>query len=232
MNLKISVSLFLLTTLLLPVSFSQTVVQKDSSNESYNHEIQFYIIDEIIAAYKYKFSDNSSLRLTLNVTGLLDKQNADEIEYRETTTDTLIGTEKSESNYTNHFFELKLQYLHSIQFEDIVEVYFGGGPFVSYNFTQNEDSYEVYYTQSQEIRKGYGKRNSNLWYVGLSAVVGLEITVYKNINVFAEYEAAFQKGWRAVDQYSNNNNSYVNNNEYDLWGYNLKGIRIGLGICF
>lgn len=231
MSSKIFVSFCLFISFLLPVSFSQTDVQKDSSIESYNNEIQFYVINEIIAAYKYNFDDNSSLRLTLNVTGLLADQNADEIEYRETTTDTLIGTEKRESIYSNHFFELKLQYLHNIKFEDIVQLYFGGGPFVSYNFIQNENTYEVYDTRSQEIRKGQGKSNSNIWFVGLSAVIGFEIIVYKNINVFAEYEATFHKGWRTVDQYSYNN-TYIDNNDYELNGYNLNGIRIGLGICF
>lgn len=211
--------------------FSQEIEKKDSTNESYNHEIQFYVINEIIAAYKYKFNDVSSLRLTFNVTGLLDDQNSEEIEYRETISDTLVGTEKRESIYSNHFFELKLQYLHSIRFENIVQLYFGGGPFVNYNFVQNENSYEVYDAASQEIRKGYGKSNSNIWHVGLSAVIGLQLMVYKNINVFAEYEAMFQKGWRSVDQYSYNN-TYVVNNDYDLNGYYIKGIRIGFGVCF
>lgn len=211
--------------------FSQEIEKKDSSNESYTHEIQFYIINEIIAAYKYKFNDVSSLRLTFNVTGLLDDQNADKIEYRESTTDTPLGTEKQESTYSNHFFELKIQYLHSVQFEDIVQFYFGGGPFVNYNFIQNESSYEIYDTRTQEIRKGYGKSNSNIWRLGFSAVIGLELVVYKNINVFAEYEAIIQKGWRSIDQYSNNN-SYVDNDDYELNGYYLKGIRIGFGICF
>lgn len=211
--------------------FSQGTEKKDSTSEAYNHEIQFYIINEIIAAYKYNFNGNSSLRLTFNVTGLFEDQNADEIEYRETRTDTLVGTEKRESTYSNHFFELKLQYLHNVKLKDIVQLYFGGGPFVNYNFTQNENSYEFYDNRSQEIRKGYGKNNSNIWHVGLSAVIGLELIVYKNINIFAEYEAIFQKGWRSVDQYSNNN-TYVNNNDYELNGYYLKGIRIGLGISF
>jgi hypothetical protein len=230
--MKIIVCLFLFILFLPQVSFSQTDAQKDSSIESYNHEIQFYIVNEIIAAYKYKFDDNSSLRLILNATGMFTNQDADEIEYYELIADTLVGTEKTEITYSNHFFELKLQYLYNTKLHRIVQLYFGGGPFVNYNFEQNESTREINSERYQEIQKSYGKSNSNIWNVGLSAAVGLELIIYENINVFAEYEAIVQTGWRSTDQYSSSNNSYIRNNDYDQFGYYLKGIRIGLGICF
>ena len=133
--------------------------------------------------------------------------------------------------YSNHYFELKVQYLHNINFKKIVSLYFGGGTFVSYNFVQNEFSSEVWESGNPQSRTSSGKNNSNIWQIGLSAVIGLELSVYENINVFAEYEAIFQKGWRTVDEYSNGR-TYVRNNDYELNGYSLKGIRIGFGICF
>ena len=228
MNIK-SISIFLFF-LFNSLNFSQT--NSDLSNSFYNHELQFYVVNEIIAAYKFQFNDISAIRLKLNVTGLFNDEDSDEIEHYEKSLDTLMGTEKRESIYSNHTFGITFQYLYDIKLHRITHLYFGGGPFVNYSFAQNESYYEAYSYNSQQLAKSYSKSLNNIWHLGISTVVGIECNVYENINLFTEYEAIFQIGWRNVNSYSNSSATYLKNNNFENIGYSLIGIRIGIGINF
>ena len=230
MNLRFIVYLFLVILFLPFICFAQEV-QLDSSKENYKHEFQFYVVNDIIVAYKYQLCESSAFRLILNATGLFNDQEADEIQYIERTTDTLLAYENRQNSYSNHSFGIKFQYLFNTKLHRIIQLYFGGGPFVNYNFIQREDWYKSYSSNSQPISNIYNKSSENIWFVGISAVAGIECTIYNNINIFAEYEAVIEKGWRNIDQYSHNN-TYINNNEYHIWGYTLQGIRLGVGIYF
>ena len=213
-------------------SFNFSQINSDSSKGFYTHELQFYVVNDIIAAYKYQFTECSAFRLKLNVTGLFNDENSDEIEYYAKTVDTLMGTEKREFINSNHTFGITFQYLYDLKLHRITHLYFGGGPFVNYSFSQNETYYEAYSYNSQQLAKSYSKSLNNIWHLGFSAVVGIECKVYENINLFTEYEAVFQIGWRSVDNYSNSSTTYIKNNDFENIGYNLVGLKIGIGISF
>jgi len=206
--------------------------QSDTTQADYKHAIQFYVIDEIIAAYKYNFAENSAFRFVINATGLYNDKDSDEIEYREQISDTVTFYENYQTIRSNQYFEVKCQYLFFIDFNEIVKSYIGAGPFISYQFNQDESWRESFYSNSQDIHKGYWRMNENIWSVGFSAVIGLECKVFDNICLFTEYEGFVSRGWQTNDWFASN--STFNTNEYDIeiWTYELKGLRIGLGIYF
>jgi len=232
MNSKINIVLFSFLLFYPLICFSQEVTQTDSSKENYNQALQFYIINQVIVAYKYNFSENSSVRFMINATGLFNNKDGDEIEYREQTTDTITNFLNRQIITSNQFFEFKVHYLYQTSLHEIIKLYFGVGPFVNYRFRQDEQSQETYYPYSDIRYNSSYKSNETIWNVGLSSLVGLECIVYKNINLFVEYEATLNYGWQNNDYYSSGNTSNSDNNKYDLWGYELKGIRLGIGIYF
>ena len=212
--------------------FAQSSESQDSTKENYNHAIQFYILDELILGYKYHFTEMSAIRLIVNATGLFKDDDFKDVEYYERETDTTVYLENREIINSNQFFEIELQYLNYFKVHEIFQLYIGVGPFVSYRFKQYEDWDEEYHPSQNEWYKRYYKSNETLWNVGASALIGLEIVLYKNVNLFAEYEAAINIGWQSEDYYSSVNSFYTNERNHDTWGYELKGVRIGAGIYF
>lgn len=208
------------------------IAQADSSKVNYNQAIQFYIIDQVIVAYKYHFSDNSAVRITLNATGLFNNEDADEIDYRETRTDTLVYVENRENTSNNQFYEIKFQYLYHTQIHNIIKLFYGAGPFLSYQFYQDEVWRNYHEPNPADNYNTYFRSNSNILRVGMSLVIGLECTVYNNINLFTEYEAVVSRGWRNNDYFSDNQSFNSNDHSYDLWTYELKGLRAGICIYF
>jgi hypothetical protein len=227
-NLKITgLILFLLFT---SICHSQSGI--DSTKDEYNNTIQFYIVNEVIAAYKLNISENSSLRFIFNATGLFTDLDRDNTQYYERQTDTTVYIDNARTRTSDQFFEIKIQYLYNIELNKIINLYFGGGPFVNYNFYQREDWNERYYPGSNDIYKNHGITTENNWSVGISAVAGLEYTVYKSISLFVEYEADVSRGWQTRDYSSTSQANYTNDYETNIWTYELKGIRIGAGISF
>lgn len=212
--------------------FSQTETIVDSSNEYYNHAIQFYIVNQVIVAYKYHFTEYSALRFTINATGLFSDEDMDIREFRELTTDTLTYYVDEKTIISDQFFELKAQYLYHFEIHNIVRLFLGCGPFVNYSFEQYERQTEAYYKNSNEIHSNYYKINENIWNVGISILAGLEVIVYKNISFFTEYEATIYRGWHNIDNYRAINYHSDENYSINSWGYNLEGLRIGIGIYF
>jgi opacity protein-like surface antigen len=183
----------------------QETAQTDSSKETYNHAIQFYIVNQLIGAYKYHISEPSAFRITINVTGLFEtgKQTSyadDTVQYDMQYAD------------TKHFTEVKFQYLYNIKVNNIIGVFLGAGPLFNYAFSLNEGRFST-------IEK--------TWNLGISTLAGLECVVYKNIGLFAEYEAALTWGKRKIDV----NNGYENY-EFDLSGSEFPGVRVGVSISF
>ena len=212
--------------------FTQSVENQDTTTENYNQAVQFYILDELIVGYKYLFTEESAIRLIVNATGLFKNDDYDDVKYFERETDTTVYLENRESTNSNQYFEIQLQYLYYFKVHNIFQIYLGTGPFVSYNFTQHEDWNETYYPSEDKWYNRYYKSNESIWSLGVSAVIGLEFTVYKNVSLFAEYEAALSIGWQNEDYYSSSSSYITENRNHDTWGYELKGIRIGATIYF
>jgi hypothetical protein len=231
MSSKINIYIFL-CLIFFPISgFSQIGAKIDSSAENYKQAVQFYIVNQVIAGYKYQFSENKSIRFIINASGLFNRKDADNIEYVRRTYDTLYGSVNRQTITTNQFYEIKIQYLFQNKLNNIVKLYYGGGPFFNYRFTRSEEATEQKYTTG-EIYNYYYRRDENIWNIGISSVIGIECKVYKNISVFSEYEAILYFGKQNNENYTENQNFRLFNDKYDIWGYELRGLRIGLGVYF
>jgi hypothetical protein len=206
--------------------------QLDSSKENYNHALQFYIIDEVIVAYKYHFSENSALRFIVNATGLFTDKDSDEIRLYEYTSDSVIYRQIVETIESSQFYEIKFQYLYHLDVHKILKVFFGAGPFVGYQFNQVEIAREVRDPSYEEILKWSWRQNEDIWTVGVSILVGLECTIYDNIKIFTEYEGAVSRGWQSIDIFNSSSLYYSPEYSIDIWTYELKGLRIGLSVYF
>ena len=205
--------------------------QSDSAEVDYRHAIQFYVIDEIIAAYKYNFAENSALRFTVNATGLFTDKETERNEEINRTYDSLNYYENIQNISSNQFYEVKVQYLYELHLNKIVTIFFGGGPFGTLEFNHREDSRTVKYYNSnyEDVSSAVWSFTETIWSAGLSVLIGLECKVYENINLFTEYEARVSKGWQ-------NDEDILPDNKYerssDLWTYELRGLRIGLSVYF
>lgn len=197
--------LFLFLLLYSINSFPQTDSETDSSKENYNHAIQFYILDEVIAGYKYHFTESSAMRLIVNATGAFNNKDAENIEYRENRADTVINYENQQVTTSDQFYEIKIQYLYYLKIHEIFQLFIGCGPFFSYRFEQNEEWYDRYYPGDDERYVGSYKHNENTWTLGTSALIGIECIVYNNVNLFVEYEATVSFGWQDIDDYFTGN---------------------------
>ena len=227
--MKLTLSLITLFNLVLYPIFCYS--QSDSAQANYKHAIQFYVIDEIIAAYKYNFAENSALRFTVNATGLFTDEETEKNEEINRTYDSLNYYENIQNISSNQFYEIKVQYLYELDLIKIVTIFFGGGPFGTLEFNHREDSRTVKYYNAnyEDVSYAVWSFTETIWSAGLSVLVGLECKVYENINLFTEYEARVSKGWQ-------NDEDILPDNKYerssDLWSYELSGLRIGLSVYF
>lgn len=226
----IILSLFLLPEILFATSvYSQT---DDSTNvKSYNNAIQFYIVDEIIVAYKYSLTSNSSLRFLVNASGLFTEKNSDEQIIYDFRYGDVQNREKTDTKSTSHFYELKTQYLYDIEINKILKVYFGGGLLFNYQYAYSENWYERVYSDSSTYSYTYQSIEQSFG-IGLSALAGLDCKIYDNIKMFVEYEATGTRSWQTKDN-SNRSVSYRDDKfDIDIWTFELKGLRIGLTVNF
>lgn len=205
--------------------------QSDSTQADYRHAIQFYVIDEIIAAYKYNFAENSALRFTVNATGLFTDKETERNEEIQRTYDSLNYYENNQNISSNQFYEIKIQYLFELDLNRIVTIFFGGGPFGTFEYNQREQSRTVKYYNAiyEDVSYAVWSYNETIWSAGLSVLIGLECKVYENINLFTEYECRVSKGWQNIE-------NILPNDKYEdsssLWTYELKGLRVGLSVYF
>ncbi len=206
--------------------FAQTAKENDSSANEFKNEIQFYFVDQLSAAYKYNLSETSALRLRINIKGSFNNENSDYIRG--------IGNNyyKTHNAVSNHFFEINIHYLYQINLHQIANLYFGGGPFVNYVYGFRRNWSDEYNNENILRDRFYDEVKEDTWDLGISVLVGFEFIVYKNIRLFTEYEASLSKGWYNRKNYSPPPNYYSSNYKEDLWGYELKGIRVGAGVYF
>lgn len=157
--------------------------------EGYNHTIQFYLVNEVIVAYKYNITSKSAIRFLVNATGLFNDKSSDEQIIYDWRYGTVQDREKRNSVENNHYYELKVQYLYNIDFNKLLLIYFGAGPLVNYQFKSSDYSYERFYSSDSTIYTNSIQTNERSLGLGISAVAGLDCKIYNNINLFVEYEA-------------------------------------------
>jgi opacity protein-like surface antigen len=175
-------------------------------------------------AYKRYICDKSSIRFTVDY---YNKFNDDELVKNETFDDYTTSIINTETKTTNRYLEFKIQYLYDINLNNIVTVFVGGGFFTNNEFSSSEDNYERFTNEILE-NTTYYKTTTDVWRIGAGIVVGVDCTLYKNITLFAEYEGVINKGWKTW-RYGYN---YKSEHESNEWGYELKGIKIGVGVNF
>ncbi len=213
------------------VCFSQTGSKVDSTNKN-SHSIQFYLINQVIAGYKYDFSEHSSLRFLINASGLFNNKDADNIKYTDYSYDTVTYSTNRHIITNNQFYEVKCQYLFQNNLSEIVKLFFGGGPMFNYRFVRNEETAEQKNSNDNKILTNYYKRDENTWNLGISAVAGIECSVYGNITLFSELEMLFYYGKQNNESYNQTSSYSSVNDKYEIRGYELRSLRVGIGVYF
>ncbi len=225
--------LFVAQIFFLPyICFSQSVAESDSSKTEYKHAIQFYILNDIVVAYKYHFSEASALRITADFSGSYNNKDSEKSEYWDEDADTLISYMKSNYIHSDDYFELKVEYLYQIKLHDPVDLFVGCGGFVNYDFRLSDGSSYHYTPESILDGSGYNRWTSTMWKTGITLSLGIEAALYKNIAVFSEYQAQIYKGWEETGNSGSSGGGKTSRNNYTDWGYELRSIRIGVGIYF
>jgi opacity protein-like surface antigen len=137
--------------------------------------------------------------------------------------DTVLTDHKSENS--QRFTEVKLHYLYNIKANNIIGLFLGAGPIFNYTYTV-ENRNRLVYIDTLTVNE-YSGTSEKKWNIGITVLAGLECLIYQNISLFAEYESTFTWGKRNYD------NGFTNQSyEYDLRGYEIIGLKMGLSIYF
>ncbi len=225
--------LFVVQIFFLPyICFSQSVAESDSSKAEYNHAIQFYILNDIVVAYKYHFSRESALRITADFSGSYNNKDSEKSEYWDEDADTLRSYDKNKDIRSDDYFELTIEYLYLIKLHNPVYLFFGCGVFVNYDFRCIDYNRYHYTPDSYFNGSSYSRYTNTAWKTGITLSLGIEAALYKNIAIFSEYQAQIYKGWEETGNSSSSGGGKTSRNNYTDWGYELRSIRIGVAVYF
>ncbi len=135
--------------------------------------------------------------------------------------DTARATEWDGGGNNSQFISLIGQYLFYPNPEARVNVFFGGGPILSFSRTfQNTD----YVSDSQ-----YRAYESNQWGAGAIGVLGVECFVLSELSLHAEYGVSLQHFW---NKYTTETRLFQNNHLIGTSGYTEKTWRLSNSVKF
>ena len=128
-----------------------------------------------------------------------------------------------ESSYSYSF---DLSYLFYFNPASTVNVFLGGGPLISFSFSNNKDPYGNYEIDTYE---------SNSWGIGPKFVVGGEWFFLKKLSLFAEYEAYYNFGKsksKSTSLILSTGEYHYENVEQNVISFKGNTARLGLSIYF
>jgi hypothetical protein len=210
--------------------FLTSVNANSQSNiqDSSDHSIQLFLVDDVSVAYMYNFSEDFSFRVSTDISGFFKDHNTEVREYENNSGEvsllTILTNKASEQNFTlftNFFYRFSLPKL---------VLYSGIGPFFGINLNFSEWTGEYISDDDYAI---YGNSNTTKFFLaGGSIVLGIEIQLINNIMILAEYEATAGYHWsNEEDERTTRDGEIIpREREENFWEYKLNSLKVGLGI--
>jgi hypothetical protein len=226
----------ILILLFLSFSHSYTLADLNSSlsdtlkneNNYPSHSIQFYLINGVVASYKYNSSEKCSWRISIDLSAMLSGQD-EKSKYRNKDYHSGNITQyEREDSWDSQYFESSIQYLHKIiKFEDI-EFYFGAGVLFEYNrYFRYGDYYR--YENNQIVSKSYAENCEREYGAGIIGIIGVECIINSRFSVFGEYLPNYVYGWHDNSRDATYNYSEEKGN---YWRFSVDKFKIGISVNF
>ncbi len=181
------------------------------------HSFQFYLLDEVIAGYRYKFSENKAIRVTVNFGDLFRKEKQVNEDYFYSQSSQTLKKQSRETTSSDQRYKLAIQYVYIFYLQKPVSVFVTAGPYGYYHYYPDYS-----YTDYDSTTNSHSGKE---WGVGFAAVAGIECSVFKRVSIIAELETSFDYGWFTWKHDDGKESYRVKNSS-------ISGIRIGGAICF
>ncbi|MDP4116096.1 MAG: hypothetical protein Q8903_08175 [Bacteroidota bacterium] len=208
--------------LFLCLIFSQAFAQEDIIQ---NHSgLQFYFVNGYAVSYKLPTTGIWKYRINLDFSANYGYQ---------TEENTQASYLRSESdNNRSISITLTPQAYINILTTEYANVYTGGGIFVGYNYSKQTSSSGYHNIMDTANYINVYKEISYTF--GLSALLGIEVAVTKNVTAFAESQLYGGKSWSSykVDNIQSENVPSWQNSSGHGWFVNYSTIRMGISIYF
>ncbi|HEX2869002.1 MAG TPA: hypothetical protein VHO03_18320 [Ignavibacteriales bacterium] len=232
-------TLFILSAVLIissnnNVSIAQAKDSVEVKANSPQNTFYFFFINGYALAHKFYNSENSDLRLRID----LSSSYSDAKGHWDGESTNYSDKERSENNFTTSVNNVTAEFAYSYNFyrSRLSLAYAGMGPFISFNRTKQESTNKDTYPPNT----GYRRIISNLDYgfsAGLSAFIGLEAFLTQNLRVFAETQLTGGRSWSKSEANFEQNSLSTPSKDKSAsagtnssWSYNFTSVRVGLGI--
>ncbi|MBN2425614.1 MAG: hypothetical protein JXR46_15620 [Calditrichaceae bacterium] len=218
MNIKIPLFLML-------AFYSFLFGQNDSNTVDYKkNSIQFFLLNDISAAYKRHISTKTALRIQIDFNSSYSDAR---IRY-DNNSDPNDKNEYLEKN-GNHNIYLFIDYLLHKNLSEKIKFIYGIGPLFEYSFgyLENTDHNEPRYDDLTYTSKVSA---------GLNLITGIELKLNSMISLNAEYRVHGLRSWEKNDIKYNrlSEGRWESYHQYktDTWKYNVNYVRIGVSVYF
>jgi hypothetical protein len=184
--------------------------------------LQFDLIGQVAASYKYHLSGQSALRLTADISGLFREDKEDYVG-RDQSTDSRVTKVNSQQ------FKITPSYLFYFNAEKRVKLFVGVGPFVG--FSRNRRDYS--HVETNPDRSYSFQETTVIWQYGVSGHGGLECHITDYLSMLAEYEIAAGYAPTNLDNAGSDSNSpspYSYSQRVRTWKIELSSLRVGVGV--
>jgi hypothetical protein len=215
-------------TLWLIIVFSTNIFAQSTIQDSSNHSIQLFLVDDVSIAYMYNFSGVFSFRVSTNISGFFKDRKTEVREYNSNNgqlSQTIIQTNKTSEQeftlFTNFFYRFPFPKL---------TLYAGIGPLFGINVKTSDWSIERYVDDGYNIDRS--SDTDKYFLAGGSIVLGIEVSIINNIMLLAEYEASAAYHWSNFEAERTNSDGVKipYESEENFWEYKLNSIKLGFGI--
>lgn len=208
--------------LFLSLTFSRAFAQEDIIQ---NHSaLQFYFVNGYAVSYKLPTTGLLKYRITLDLGAGYGYATGED------TQESYIRSETDNSR--NISVTLTPQAYIYILNTEYANIYTGGGIFINYHYWNQKDSFskrDLIDTTSTISTSKYTSYS-----FGLSALLGIQVKLTKNVIAFAESQLNGGRSWNSYksDFLSSGSTPSWDNNSDHGWFLDYSTIRMGIGIYF
>ncbi len=230
----------LFVSLLLLANYSFSFAQEKKSNEEYSSEIKIYFLNSYGAIYQYKYSENSSVRFQLDITGNLLNSDHESSGLSKYENGNAINSNSTRDETTkNYSILISPQYCYALYQNKYFNFYIGAGPSLSYYFSSYE-SHEISRSvlSVNETTEFNSINNSRTWSLGLMGLLGIEGNINENLKIFSEVYISENKKWNKIENETNQileSKQYfhqTSNYEVNSWEFSISNVTLGISYSF
>lgn len=182
--------------------------------EDNTQALQFHLVGQVAASYKFHFSPRSAVRLTADISGVLTDERKD-ISYDPGSTLSYDVRRNTQG------LRINPSYLHYFYDAGRLKPFLGAGPFIGFN-----RNYWEYSSKENDRPWSTYAETTTTWQFGLAAHAGVECFLTDYLSILAEYELDASYEPSTVER---SNQSSHSTDETNTWKVELTSLRIGIG---